>query len=213
MMARADLEMPISTRGGELPTLVGRVATSEWSSPSSAQHRAASILAALDVRLLLSQLKQEMDDLVDTERSVEKTTHYKWFLDEDPERRFQIWLHEYKPSSHRREGHATVAHNHRFWLTSLILRGGFTDTRFARAGRAEDGSSSISPIESRKMRSGDTMVLSPDEIHSLSELGDDTLSLIVQSRPVRSYSEVFEGGEVRRYRDLGAQLTELRSSL
>lgn len=149
-----------------------------------------------------------MDDLVDIERSVEKTTHYKWFLDEDPERRFQIWLHEYKPSSHRREGHATVAHNHRFWLTSLILRGGFTDTRYERKGEA-----AISPIESREMRGGDTMVLSPDEIHSLGELCDDTLSLIVQSKPVRSYSEVFEGGEVRRYRDLGAQLAELRSSL
>ena len=189
------------------------IASLNWGESSSAQREASAVLEGIELPPLLDEFKTRLDDLVDTERSVEKTTHYKWFLDEDPERRFQIWLHEYKPSSHRREGHATVAHNHRFWLTSLILRGGFTDTRYERAGRAEDDSSSISPIESRRMRSGDTMVLSPDEIHSLSELGDDTLSLIVQSRPVRSYSEVFEGGEVRRYRDLGAQLTELRSSL
>jgi predicted metal-dependent enzyme (double-stranded beta helix superfamily) len=197
----------------QLDDTITVIASLDWGESSSAQREASAVLGGIDIPPLLGEFKTRLDELIDVEKSVEKTTHYKWFLSEDPESRFQVWLHEYKASTHRREGHATVAHNHRFWLTSLILRGGFTDTRYERIEDGERNGLSISAIESRKMRSGETMVLSPDEIHSLGELRDGTLSLVVQSKPVRSYSEVFEGGEVRRYRDLGAQLAELRSSL
>lgn len=147
----------------------------------------------------------------DLERSVEKTTHYKWFLGGGPGKGFELWLHEYKPRNLRRTGHATVAHNHRFWLTSLILSGGFTDTRYARI--SGDVEPLIEPIAQRSMDPGSTMVIDPEEIHSLTALQDRTISLVVQSRPVRSYSEVFEDGEVRRYFDLEAKLAELRESL
>lgn len=189
------------------------VGSLNWQRPAPAQRETAAIFKTIDIRRLLNELKTELDEIADIEKSVEKTTHYKWFLSEDPSRRFQIWLHEYKPSTHRREGHATVAHNHRFWLTSVILRGGFTDTRYERVDKADPESGSLSPIDSRQMKPGDTMVLMPDEIHALSELRDDTLSLIVQGKPVRDYSEVFEAGEVRRYADLGAKLAGLRASL
>lgn len=197
----------------ELTHAVAAIGALGWEEPGTAQRGAATAFTMIDVALLLKELKIGLEQVADLDKSVEKTTHYKWFLSEDPARRFQIWLHEYKPSTHRREGHATVAHNHRFWLTSLILRGGFTDTRYERADETDPESGSLSPIDSRQMKSGDTMVLMPDEIHALSELRDGTLSLIVQGKPVRSFSEVFEGGEVRRYSDLGAKLDDLRASL
>lgn len=189
--------------------IIQQVASFDWPDPRAAHREASALLQRVELPALSSQMRSRLPHLVDTDRSVEKTTHYKWFLDEDPAGRFQVWLHEYKPRTHRREGHASVAHNHRFWLTSLILRGGFTDTRYEREG----ASATISPIASRGMRPGDTMVIDPDEIHALSELLDGTLSLIVQSKPVRSFSEVFEGDEVRRYYDLEAKLTDLRASL
>jgi hypothetical protein len=190
------------------------LATLDWSTPAEAHARASAIFASIDVRALLDDLGSGLARTVDVERSVEKTTHYKWFVAEDRAAGYQLWLHDYKPRTHRRQGHAAVAHNHRFWLTSLILRGGFTDNRFRRASVAGDGErTGIERIGSRRMQSGDTMVLEPDDIHALSELQDGTLSLIAQGHPVRNYSEVFEDGVVRRYPDLGAKLHELRHSL
>jgi len=200
-----------SSSPAELDTALRQIARLDWSELMLAQHAVEPLFGALDVGGLIDGLKPDLDEIVDVERSVEKTTHYKWFLGEGSSGRFQVWLHEYKPKTHRREGHATVAHNHRFWLTSLILRGGFTDTRYERT--AEGDRRLIAPIASRVMRTGDTMVLAPDEIHALGELQDGTLSLIVQSKPVRSFSEVFENGTVRRYADLDAKLADLRASL
>lgn len=197
----------------QLDTAIGRIRSLDWRDSAAAQGQASSVFAAIDLPDLLAELKSGLDGAADVDKSVEKTTHYKWFLGEDPSKRFQVWLHEYKPETHRREGHATVAHNHRFWLTSLILRGGFTDTRYVRSEKCKPESGAISPIASRRMRTGDTMVLAPDEIHALSELRDGTLSLIVQGKPVRSFSEVFEDNKVRRYADLGAKLDDLKASL
>ncbi|HET8566151.1 MAG TPA: hypothetical protein VFL77_06720 [Solirubrobacterales bacterium] len=180
-----------------------------WSDRHEAHTQAACLFDGLRPEEVLAQVRDDLS--IEVERSVEKTTHYKWFLGEGSERSFELWLHEYKPSNLRRTGHATVAHNHRFWLTSLILRGGFSDTRYARV--EGEGDAHIEPIRRRPMEAGNTMVIGPDEIHSLSDLRDGTISVVVQSRPLRSFSEVFENGEVRRYSDLEAKLAELRASL
>ena len=195
----------------ELNSAMERMARLDWEVPAEAHLATKSIFMSIDAGLLLARLKRHAGDIVDLDRSVEKTTHYKWFLAEDPNCQFQLWLHEYKPAELRRKGHATVAHNHRFWLSSLILRGGFTDNRYRR--EPEGTGNLIAKLSSSRMTPGDTMVLAPDEIHSLSELCDGTISLIAQGMPVRSYSEVFEDGGVRRYPDLGAKLAELGASL
>lgn len=200
----------ILSSGPALTQVLGRLSRLEWSDRPRAHALAQSDFGELNVPLLLDELR-EQPAAIDAERSVEKTTHYKWFLGQAADRGFELWLHEYKPRGLRREGHATVPHNHRFWLTSLLLRGGFSDTRYARAESGDEAL--ITPVADRSLQAGDTMVIDPEEIHSLSGLHDGTLSLVVQSRPVRSYSEVFENGEVRRYSDLEARLAELRASL
>ena len=183
----------------------------DWRDRSAAHENAAAYLTDLAPESVLSDLRGDLER-IDLSRSVEKTTHYKWLLAAPPNEGFELWLHEYKPRELRRTGHATVPHNHRFWLTSLILRGGFTDTRYVRAP-GEPAGAAIEPVGNRSLRPGETMVIDPDEIHSLSGLEDGTLSLVVQSEPVRSYSEVFEDGQVRRYSDLEARLAGLRESL
>lgn len=183
----------------------------DWDERRSAHAEAELRFAQLGAEDAIARLRGALREEVDVGRSVEKTTHYKWFLGRGEGGCFELWLHEYKPARLRRAGHATVPHNHRFWLTSLILRGGFVDTRYARTAGGGDGQ--IEPVATRDLDPGETMVIDPEEIHSLSELREGTLSLVVQSRPVRSYSEVFEGGEVRRYSDLEAQLAGLRASL
>lgn len=200
-----------SANDPSLSAIVGVLSGFDWEDRGEAHLLAQREFVKLEIPALLGDLKRRPEKLIEVDRSVEKSSHYKWFLGEGPGRDFELWLHEYKPGNLRRTGHATVAHNHRFWLTSLILRGGFSDTRYA---RAEGGSEALlKPIARRSMEPGGTMVIDPEEIHSLSDLRDGTLSLVVQSRPVRSYSEVFENGEVQRYSDLEAKLAELRESL
>ena len=202
---------PASDCHSSLSTILERFCELDWEDRGKAHLRAQQEFTEVNVPSLLRDLKQQSQTSISVGRSVEKTTHYKWFLGEGPDRDFELWLHEYKPRRLRRPGHATVAHNHRFWLTSLILRGGFTDTRYARV--EGEGEPLIKPVAQRSMDLGNTMVIDPEEIHSLAALQDKTISLVVQSRPVRSYSEVFEEGEVRRYFDLEAKLAELRESL
>jgi hypothetical protein len=182
----------------------------DWSERASAHTRTAEAFAAMGAQRLARDLGSDLSITVDLGRSVEKTSHYKWFLGGPEDGSFELWIHEYKPQSLRREGHATVAHNHRFWLSSIVLRGGFTDSRF----RRDDNSDSLlTEISSNRMRTGETMVIDADEIHSLSELQDGTITLVVQSAPIRSYSEVFESGSRKVYFDLEAKLIDLGESL
>ena len=182
----------------------------DWSDRASAHAHTAAAFAALGPEPIVADLAAALPAAIDVGRSVEKTTHYKWFLGGPADGSYELWLHEYKPRGMRREGHATVAHNHRFWLSSVLLRGGFTDSRF----RRDDSSPSLlERISDRRLEAGDTMVIDADEIHSLSDLEDGTITLIVQSAPIRSYSEVFEGGSRKVYFDLEAKLTDLGESL
>ncbi len=182
----------------------------DWADRCRSHERVANHWRGLEPAEVLTELHRILPAAIDVDRSVEKTTHYKWFVSGAVDQGFELWLHEYKPAALRRTGHATVPHNHRFWLTSLMLRGGFTDTRYA---RTEAASALVEPVSNRSMEPGETIVINPEEIHSLSELQDGTVSMVVQSRPIRSYSEVFENGEVRRYSDLEAKLAEFRESL
>jgi hypothetical protein len=197
-------------RSAALASLRTELAAFDWQDRPTAHGRAAESFAAVGAGRLLAAIGTGLPEAVDVERSVEKTTHYKWHLGDTHDRSFELWLHEYKPRSMRREGHATVAHNHRFWLTSMVLRGGFTDFRY----RRDDASPSLlSELDHHRLAPGETMVIGAEEIHSLSDLEDGTLTLIVQSAPVRSYSEVFENGSRKVYFDLEAKLTGLRESL
>jgi hypothetical protein len=202
--------MTRSHSGDSLADLSTALASIDWSDRAEAHARAADVFNTSGAERLIGDLRSDLPDAIDVSRSVEKTTHYKWFLGGPPDGSFELWLHEYKPRALRRDGHATVAHNHRFWLSSIVLRGGFTDTRYE---VDETSASLLREIASRTLTPDETMILDADEIHSLSALEDGTITLVAQSAPIRPYSEVFEGGVKNVYFDLEAKLTDLRESL
>ncbi|MDQ1463307.1 MAG: hypothetical protein QOC73_248 [Actinomycetota bacterium] len=140
--------------------------------------------------------------------SRETSTHYKWFVHEDQDQRFTLWLHEYKPAGVRGTRHAVIPHNHRYWFSSLMLAGGFTSTSF----RARVGRPGVIPADRLSVAAGDVFTIPPDEIHALEAIEDGTLTLIVQGRPVRNYSEVYEPetGKTTRFYDMVARLPELQ---
>ncbi|HVY78474.1 MAG TPA: hypothetical protein VG898_08220 [Solirubrobacterales bacterium] len=203
----------IRRRASQIDESIEQIGALDWSHLGEAHRDTAEIFDRLDPKRLLVELQLSLGEIVDPVRSVEKTTHYKWFVAADPRDRFKLWLHEYKPKELRREGHAVIPHNHRFWLSSLILRGGFTDSRYRRVEQPPPRTDWIELEATRSMSVGSTMILAPEEIHALADVGDGTVSLIVESAPVRSYSEVFEGGSVRRYYDLEAKLVDFQRSL
>lgn len=170
----------------------------DWSDPRCAHRGAQAVLATIeDPRPLLEPARNRNPQLAEVDRSAEKTTHFKWFLAADPHGRFALWLNEYKPATHRRVGHAETAHNHRFWFTSLLIGGGFVHAVF---DPCADGT--LKPQRTVPLRAGDTYVVEPTAVHTLREIADGTVTLIVQSAPVRSHSDVYENGTVTRYHDL-----------
>jgi hypothetical protein len=181
-----------------MSALMVDLAALDWDEPGVAHRDAQALFAQIeDPGSLLEDARSLPPERTEFDRSAEKTTHFKWFVADDPHGRFALWLNEYKPASHRRTGHAEVAHNHRFWFTSLLLSGGFTNDIYRARSDA-----SLELERSLDLRAGDTFVVDPDEVHALRELRDGTLTLLVQSRPVRSYSDVWEAGKVTRYHDL-----------
>jgi hypothetical protein len=209
-MTKRTIGMTDGRDGSSVAQIRETMESLDWSERASAHARTAETFAAMGAQRLARDLGTDLPTMVDLGRSVEKTSHYKWFLGGPEDGSFELWLHEYKPQSLRREGHATVAHNHRFWLTSIVLRGGFTDSRFR---RDDDSASLLGEVSSNRMSTGETMIIDADEIHSLSELQDGTITLVAQSAPVRSYSEVFESGSRKVYFDLEAKLIDLGESL
>jgi len=114
-------------------------------------------------------------------------THYKWFLHFHEKQRFKVWLHQYKSASERRLGHAEVPHNHRYSLASVILSGGFVHHYFDRTGGVLKESESAR----HSYRAGDAYTIGWEEVHKLSDIDDRTFTLVVESRPVRHFSEAY----------------------
>jgi hypothetical protein len=117
----------------------------------------------------------------------ETATHYKWFIYFNKRWRFKVWLHQYKTAEERRLGYAEVPHNHRYSLASVILSGGFTHHYFDRSG----GAVTESLAERVRFGPGDAYIVQWQRIHKLSELRDRTFTVVVESAPVRSFSEAF----------------------
>ena len=138
---------------------------------------------------------ERLEDSADL--SHETTTHYKWYILGEPKRRYMVWLHDYKPKSLRRPGYAEVPHNHRYWFTSLILVGGFNHHIYKVVRNELDPYvyKSMDLIATSFHEKGTVYSIDPEVIHSLSDLEEPTLTLVVQSRPYKQYSEAFSLNE------------------
>jgi predicted metal-dependent enzyme (double-stranded beta helix superfamily) len=119
----------------------------------------------------------------------ETATHFKWFLHYSERRRFKVWLHQYKNAGERKIGFAEVPHNHRYSLASVILSGGFSHHCFER----NDGVLTEHEGARRRYGPGDAYTVGWREVHKLSGIDERTLTLVVESAPVRNFSEAYYG--------------------
>ncbi len=141
-------------------------------------------------------------------RSVDTTTHLKLSLDQNRHRGLRAWLHVYKPWDRARDRHAASVHDHRYSFVSKILSGGYREEHWTVRGEPRvTGSQSFS--------AGEVHVVGVQEVHSLSEVADGTITLVVQLPTTRWFSTVYQssarGGGVgaRRIVDIESHLDRL----
>jgi len=123
----------------------------------------------------------------------ETATHYVWLLGTSETQQVSVYLHEYKDPISISPGYATTVHNHRYNFSSLILRGGYRESRYLVA-RGDDGASSVKSSElltTRVYRSGSVLSIGHEEFHAVRDILPATLTLVVKSQPFKAYSNSF----------------------
>lgn len=148
-------------------------------------------------------------------RSRETPTHYKWHLLTTPDRSFTVWLHEYKPRSSRSSGYAQTIHNHRYQMSALVLTGGYQCTKYEVKKSRSDDRASIQVITGWQLESGSVYSMRENEFHSVTQIEDGTMTLLVQGRPSRPYSVSVDANSRRasRHVPIEARMDQLRSCL
>jgi hypothetical protein len=120
--------------------------------------------------------------------SRETPTHYKWHMFAIEGADVNVWIHEYKPKASRSQGYAQSIHNHRYPMSVLLLTGGYCCGSFTVQAARDGVHADVRSIGTERLRGGSIYSMSPDEFHSVTEIQDGTVSLMVQGKPVRSSS-------------------------
>lgn len=171
--------------------------TLDWSELSSTYTSVDKLLRHLDSQRHLLIKYLEMTDHKELIRRIdlshELTTHYKWFIHKDISARYSVWIHEYKNKALRRLGYAGVLHDHRYWFSSLVLCGGFTHT-FYSLNKSLDASSFDERWvgDEKRFIRGNVYTMNPDMIHSIEEIEDPTITLVIRSKAIKPYSNEYD---------------------
>ena len=193
--------------------IIGGLDALDWENLNEAHKGAEGLLAYINSRreLLHAEfLSHSFEErLRRTRLSHETSTHFKWYMHRSAELGYEIWLHEYKSKEFRKPGYAEVPHNHRYWFTSLILTGSFKHHIY-RVERApqENLLRSMTVTKQLHYNAGDIYTNAPDVVHSIFEIEEPTLTLLIRSRAVKLYSESFnsDNNKITRYYPFSARI-------
>ncbi len=117
-----------------------------------------------------------------------KSTHFKyWIYGESvhPDDGANVWMHAY--TGNELPGELVERpHNHRADIALLIGNGGYRHAIF----RPQE-SGLIAPVYEAEVKPGSIYWLSANEVHSVSEVEPGTITVMIQGRPRRGFSEVY----------------------
>jgi hypothetical protein len=154
---------------------------------------------------MAAQSEENLEQIAD--QSLERTTHFKWFLG-GRRSKYTVWMHEYKPPEifARTADFAASVHNHRYGFCSRVLSGALNVSEFDVSGPDE----SVRLSGTRTIRQGQTMILSHDDVHRVDRVDSHTCTFLVQGPIARSFSTCYEsaGGRGRRVYDLQSKLPQ-----
>jgi hypothetical protein len=148
------------------------------------------------------------------ERSVERTSHYKWLLGGN-RHSYLIWLHQYKPPPQfaRADRFAASVHDHRLWFSSRVISGALHVTWYSAEIVGE--AASLKVLKQLRLSAGMGAELEPHEIHKIDQVETRTATFVVQGPAERRFSTVFNlsDGSMRREYDLDALYPRLVDGL
>jgi hypothetical protein len=149
-------------------------------------------------------------------RSRETTTHFAWCLLDDPGADFSLWLNEYKPQVDWRPGYANSVHNHRYHFCRSMVHGGYIQEHYDAAVSPESGL--VTAVASRgraRCATGSTSMLLASDFHRIVSATDDTMTFLVKSRPVTSWSLSYdlERGTAHRHIPVENRLGEMSARI
>jgi hypothetical protein len=176
-----------------------------------------SVLGCLYDRL--GELRSEMRTISEAHfetmllLSRETPTHYKWHL--LTINSTHVWLHEYKSADVRSRGYAESVHNHRYPMSALLLTGGYRYTKYSVSAVSDNLHADVRMIETRQLSGGGAYSMTPNEFHSVTEIQDGTVTLMIQGNPVRTYSVSVDSNSLKmiRHTPIEHRLANLRSAL
>ena len=147
-------------------------------------------------------------------RSVEKSTHYKWFLGGNSTY-YTVWVHQYRPASvfASSDRFAASVHNHRYPFVSRVLSGSLYVSTFE-VSPSDEAICRVTLEGEQALTAGDVMFLSSHDVHRIDRVLDDTITIVIQGPPARHYSTRFDlkSGCSERIYDLDALLPNLTSA-
>jgi hypothetical protein len=148
-----------------------------------------------------------------TDRSLERATHFKWFLGARPAE-YVVWLHEYKPPEifARETSFAASVHNHRYGFCSRVLRGALHVSAFA---VSQQSGEIVRLVGRYHIDVGGTMTLSHEDVHRIDEVAPDTCTILIQGPAARHFSTCYDpvGGPGRRVYDMQSRLPQMLAVL
>lgn len=190
---------------GSLRSLHAELSALDWSTPAHAHAEAERLLHGLGEQP--TQVVREVEQWAAQLRlralqCHETSSHLKWFVGAGASAEFILWLHQYKPAAARRGRHAEIAHNHRYWFSSVLLSGGFTEREYQPVfehGRL----ASLELVGTARRQAGEAYTVPADKVHSLEAIDDGTLTLLVQGSVVTTFSRVYdlERTEIQTFQD------------
>ncbi|MFJ9781536.1 hypothetical protein ACIRSS_18260 [Amycolatopsis sp. NPDC101161] len=180
-------ELAVRLRAAEFPLAAGWRAVDEWFRPWAAQPGLRDELRSQLRGLSSAQAAKVLRS------SRETTTHFAWCLLDSPSDPFSFWLHEYKAQEDWREGYADSVHNHRYHFCTTILRGDYLHERYETTIDTGTGLIAAARLRRRTLcQAGACATMLADEFHRIPEAADGTMTFLVKSRPVSSFSLSFD---------------------
>jgi len=148
----------------------------------------------------------ELGQILD--RSLERATHFKWFLGAGPSA-YVVWLHEYKPPEvfDQATSFAASVHNHRYGFCSRVLRGELDVSAFGTPRRPGDP---VRLMERRRVEAGETMTLTHEDVHRIDKVAPQTCTILIQGPVARNFSTCYDprSGHGRRVYDMQSRLPQ-----
>ncbi|WP_370969169.1 hypothetical protein [Amycolatopsis sp. cg9] len=180
-------ELATRLRTARFPLATGWRAVDGWFRPWAAQSGLRD-----ELRTQLRTLSGAQATKV-LRSSRETTTHFAWCLLDSPADPFSFWLHEYKAQEDWREGYADSVHNHRYHFCTTILRGDYFHERYETTIDPDTGLIESARLRRRALcQAGDCATMLAHEFHRIPEAAAGTMTFLVKSRPVSSFSLSFD---------------------